>query len=274
MSPSPQSDPITCAERTNGSRRIVPDQADLRECTDTVQTVECAFELLELISDAGREVTLTELAAAVRRPPSSIHRLLQTCKVGGYVRQLSSHRYVLGPRLIPLAESAGLRLAQLAQPRLRELVAELGETATMGRHEGDHVTYMAQHASLHAMRLVTEVGQREHLHATAIGKAILATLAEAEVREIVKRTGMPPQTPNTITALDALLEDLACIRSRGYAIDDEEQELGVRAFAVLVSRSARLGISISGPVVRVDHAFAAAAVKRLKWAAAEIADDL
>ena len=151
----------------------------------TVQSVERVFELLEIIADAGGEASLSDLAAASELPMPTIHRLLRTCVLLGYARQLPSRRYALGARLIPLGERAGRQLGRVAQPKLVELVRELGETANMALMDGDQVVYVAQQPSPHAMRMFTEVGRRANLHDTGVGKAILATLSDDEVRRIV-----------------------------------------------------------------------------------------
>ena len=90
--------------------------------------------------------------------------------------------------------------------------------------EGDQVVYVAQQPSPHAMRMFTEAGRRANLHDTGVGKAILATLADAEIRGIVGRVGMPTPTVKSHGTPESLLADVAQIRKRGYAIDDEEQE--------------------------------------------------
>ena len=171
----------------------------------TVQSVERVFELLEIIADAGGEASLSDLAAASELPMPTIHRLLRTCVLLGYARQLPSRRYALGARLIPLGERAGRQLGRVAQPKLVELVRQLGETANMALMDGDQIVYVAQQPSPHAMRMFTEVGRRANLHDTGVGKAILATLSDDEVRRIVARTGMPTPTPKSHGNVESLL---------------------------------------------------------------------
>jgi IclR family acetate operon transcriptional repressor len=102
------------------------------------------------------------------------------------------------------------------------------------------------------MRMFTEVGRRVMPHCTGVGKALLADLPVAEVRGIVARTGLPAQTDRTIGDVEALLVELAGIRERGYAVDDGEQETGVRCVAVSVQGiPARIAMSVSGPSARV-----------------------
>ena len=135
----------------------------------------------------------------------------------------------------------------------------------MALMDGDQIVYVAQQPSPHAMRMFTEVGRRANLHDTGVGKAILATLSDDEVRRIVGRTGMPTPTPKSHGTIESLLADLADIRRRGYSIDDEEQELGVRCYAVSIPKApAPMAVSVSGPLSRVDEAFGDRAVPVLR----------
>ncbi|MFF2675730.1 IclR family transcriptional regulator [Arthrobacter koreensis] len=240
-----------------------------------VQSVERAFELLELITDAGGSAALSELAATADLPLPTIHRLLRTLVGLGYVRQLPNRRYALGPRLIRLGEGATAQQGTLALPVLKKLVDQLGETANMAVLDSDQVLYIAQAPSRHSMRTFTEVGRRAHAHATGVGKAVLAQLPDDQVRGIVARTGLPAATEASITGLDGLLADLELIRRRGWSVDEQEQELGVRCFAVAVPGApSPTAISVSGPVSRVDEAFGQRAIPLLQAAAREVAEDL
>ncbi|WP_336855882.1 IclR family transcriptional regulator [Sinomonas albida] len=240
-----------------------------------VQSVERVFELLELITDAGGDVTLSELSSSTELPLPTIHRLLRTLVALGYVRQLPNRRYALGPRLIRLGEGANKQLGALAQPQLKTLVERLGETANMAVLDSDMVIYVAQVPSLHSMRMFTEVGRRAHTHDTGVGKAILSQLDDDQVRAIVGRQGMPTPTAYSIGDVETLLADLDKIRARGYAIDEQEQEVGVRCFSMPVPNAPTpTAISVSGPVSRVDDAFGERAVPALREAAARISEEL
>lgn len=229
-----------------------------------VQSVDRAFDLLERIATAGGEVSISQLAESTPLPLPTIHRMLRTLVNSGYVRQLPSRRYGLGPGLIRLGEVASRQLGAWARPYLAGLVDELGETANMAILDGDMATYVAQVPSAHSMRMFTEIGRRVHTHASGVGKAIISQLDDEQARTVVARAGMPTPTPHSIGDVEALLADLDLIRSRGYAIDDGEQELGVRCFAVPVPGMPTLtAISVSGPVTRVDESFAERAIPTL-----------
>ena len=240
-----------------------------------VQSLDRAFLLLELMADAGGEVAISRLAADSGLAVSTIHRLVRTLVGRGYVRQLPSRRYVLGPRLIHLGEFASRMLATWAQPHLTRLVDVIGETANLAMLDGDRVVYAAQVPSRHSMRMFTEVGRRVHLHCTGVGKVLLAQLPPETARELLVQGGMPARTELTVTDPDELLRQLPAIADQGYAVDDGEQETGVRCVAVPVPGGSTAGaISVSGPAGRLGLDAVARAVPLLQSAAAALATEL
>ncbi|MGO1173193.1 MAG: IclR family transcriptional regulator [Actinomycetaceae bacterium] len=240
-----------------------------------VQSVDRAIDLLEILADLGGDAALTELAAASELPLPTIHRLMRTMVARGYARQLASRRYTLGPRLIRLGESAGRQLGAGAKPHLERLARELGESANLAMIDRDMAVYVAQVASSHSMRMFTEVGRRVFCHATGVGKIVLSQLPEETVRAIVDRVGMPPATDLTITTIDDLLAELEKIRAQGYAVDDGEQEIGVRCFAVTVPNAPTpSALSISGPAARVTFELGERAVPLLHEVAEGVSTEL
>ncbi|WP_328672326.1 IclR family transcriptional regulator [Streptomyces sp. NBC_00328] len=240
-----------------------------------VQSLERAFDLLERMADAGGEVGLSELSASSGLPLPTIHRLMRTLVACGYVRQQTNRRYALGPRLIRLGESASRLLGTWARPYLARLVEETGETANMALLDGDEIVYVAQVPSKHSMRMFTEVGRRVLPHSTGVGKALLAHTPDDEVRALLARTGMPAATEKTITTPDGFLAALDEVRRTGYAVDDNEQEIGVRCLAVSVPGSpTAAAISISGPAGRVTEAATEKIVPVLQQVAAELSEAL
>ena len=240
-----------------------------------VQSLDRAFSLLEHMAAAGGDVALSELAAKSGLPLPTIHRIVRTLVASGYVRQLPSRRYGLGPRLIGLGDAASRMLGSWAQPQLAALVEAVGETANMAMLDGDAVVYVAQVPSKHSMRMFTEVGRRVPVHCTGVGKALLAELPTADVTALVARAGMVAQTPHTITDPERLLRELDKIRQQGYAVDDAEQELGVRCVAVAVRGGPSMtAVSVSGPETRVTWAAVEQITPLLRTAAAALAGEL
>jgi IclR family acetate operon transcriptional repressor len=219
-----------------------------------VQSVQRAFGLLEAITRAGGEATVAALAVETGLALASAHRLLRTLVASGYVRQLPSRRYALGPGLLRLGATAHHLLGRWALPCLSSVVEQLGETANLATLDRDAVVYVAQVPSPHPMRMFTEVGNRVAVHCTGVGKALLARLDEDEVRAVLARSGMPERTLRTITDVDHFLDELRRVRQTGYALDDGEQEIGVRCIAVAVPGSPTpLAVSISGPATRLRN---------------------
>jgi IclR family transcriptional regulator, acetate operon repressor len=236
-----------------------------------VQSIERAFDLLELLADAGGTLGLTELSTISRLPLPTIHRLMRTLVNRGYARQEPSRRYSLGSRLIRLGDTSSRLLGAWLQPHLAELVALTNETANLAMLDGDEVVYIAQAPSRQQMRMFTEPGRRVRPHCTAVGKALLSQLEPTQVRAILARSGMPAFTATTITDPDVLLAHLEIVRRQGYAVDDGEQEHGVRCFAVSVPDApSRLAISASGPQPRMSDEAEARIVPALTRIAAEI----
>ena len=243
--------------------------------TNGVQSVERTFALLELLAAAGGESSVSELAAGSGLPQPTIHRLVRTLVDLGYVRQLPSRRYSLGAGLIHLGDSASGMLAAMARPRLGELVEAVGETANLSMLDGDKVVYVAQVQSRHAMRMFTEVGRRVHLHSTGVGKVLLAQLDDRAVATLVDRVGLPAQTDRSITDPQAFAAEIRRARRRGYAVDDGEQELGVRCVAVpVLDAPGAFALSVSGPAVRMTAELVDRAVPALQSAASRLAGDL
>lgn len=241
----------------------------------SVQSIQRAFQLLETMADNGGTMGLSQLASESGLPLPTIHRLVRTLVDLGYLRQDLSRRYVLGPRLIRLGESSSTMLSRWAQPHLSQLVDELGETANLAMLDGDQIVYVAQAPSRHSMRMFTEVGRRVMPHCTAVGKALMATLPRETVQDILRRTGMPRQTEHTITDPDVFAEQLAWSAEHGYAIDDGEQEVGVRCVAVAVPDApTKLAMSISGPAPRMTDQVMERAVPLLVRAGAALSRDL
>lgn len=242
---------------------------------DNVQSLERAFELLEVLADSGGALGLSQLSSSSGLPLPTVHRLMGTLVRMGYVRRDGSRRYALGPRLIRLGETAGQMLGSWAKPHLAELVELTGETANLAMLDGDSVVYLAQVPGRHSMRMFTEPGRRLDPHSTAVGKAMLAQLPEAQVRDILARTGMTAPTPSTITDPDLLVAHLGVIQRQGYAVDEGEQEVGVRCVAVVIPDAPTLAaISVSGPQARMNEEALTTIPPALQRAAADLAKDL
>ena len=240
-----------------------------------VQSLERAFGILETMANAGGTLGLSQLATRVHLPLATTHRFVRTLVDLGYLRQEPSRQYALGSKLIWLGESSAHMLGTWARPYLADLVESLGESANLAMLDGDQIVYLGQVQSRQSMRTFTEVGRRVSPHCTAVGKALLALMDPADVQVLLSRSGMQDLTEHTITDPEVLAAQLEQVLERGYAMDEGEQELGVRCVAVAVPRApSRIALSVSGPATRMTDDLVARAVPQLTDAARRLSDDL
>jgi len=241
-----------------------------------VQSVHRTLDLLEALAGHGGRLPVAEIAAVTGLPVATAHRLSRTLVERGYLRQLPDRSYALGFRLVHLGAAANVLVGGAVHGFLRELVDELGETANVAVLSGHRAEYVAQVPSRYTMRMFTEIGRRVDLHSTGAGKVLLARLDAAAVRAVLRSNGLPRHTEHTITTEIALRAELDRVREQGFAIDDEEQEIGVRCVAVAVEADPLSGmaVSVSGPTARMTEAVVTRAVPLLRAAAAGLAEDL
>ena len=254
----------------SGRRGRSPEAARALTTRRPVQSITRALDILEALASAGRAVGITDIAEQVDLPLPTIHRILHTLIDAGYVFQTPRRRYALGARLIPLSRYAGGALGVTLRPYLTAVVEATGESASIAMFDQDFARYIAHVPAEHAMSMFTEIGNQVSLHATAVGKAILSVIPPEEVLQILERAGLRRFTEYTITDIDAFMRDLAEVRERGYALDLQEHEIGVRCVAVPIPVPLRLSLSISGPSARMSEEGIAAAVRVLKSVAEEI----
>lgn len=237
---------------------------------DRVQSLDRAFSLLERLADSSGTLSLSELADRTALPMPTVHRLLRFLTRQGYVRQEPSKRYSLGLRMIRLGQAASRGMGSWATPFLGTLVESFGETANMAILEGDTCVYVSQVPSQQSMRMFTEVGRVVMPHCTGVGKAIMTMLDDQQVRRLLERTGMPGRTEHTLTTVESMITALHTARRLGYALDDGEQELGVRCVAVpLTGLPFLAAMSVSGPSSRIRMDDVARIAPKLQEVAAE-----
>lgn len=222
-----------------------------------VKSADRTLEILERLAEPGNRPSLAELAAELGIPKSSLHAILRTMQRRRWVEtDPSGLHFGLGVRAVEVGASyvdTDDLVARL-DPVLDWLSEQHGETVHLGRIDGPDIVYIAKRESQHPLRLYSAIGRRLPAHATALGKAVLATHAPDEVDHRVSYP-LVRLTAHTITDAADLHRDLAATRERGYAIDREENTEGIRCFAIAVpSRDGTAGdaISLSVPIFRLD----------------------
>ena len=223
----------------------------------TVHSVDKAMELLEQLLRSRLPMTLQELSGATGYPKSTVHALLATLRRHEMVRQNDDGRYDLGIRLFECGCAVAERwdVSRLARPYLERLAAQTGASAFVSVLEGDHAISLDQCAGGGGLQVIPEVGSRLPLHATAQGKLFLSRLSESDALQRVQRAGLTAYTPHTITDTGKLLHALEPIRRCGYAVENGEYKIGLRAVAAPVSdrdRKTRYALGVVGLFRRVE----------------------
>ncbi len=245
----------------------------------SVQSVDRALDLLEALATADGEVSITSLAARTALHVSTVHRLLSTLLRRGYVRQNpETSRYYAGAKLATLAEGRSrygeIRLR--AKPILRAITETTRETTNLSVLDDITAVYIDTVPSPQVVRLFTAIGNRVPLHATGAGKCLLAALPTEKREALVDRLDLRAYTPHTIVDKAALRHALDEARERGFAIDDEEYDEGVRCIAVPVGAmtDAVAAISVSAPASRLTRQRCLELLPLLRRSATELASAL
>jgi DNA-binding IclR family transcriptional regulator len=214
-----------------------------------------AFSLLEILADFEGSASLNQLSFGVGMTKPTAHRILG-CLVGlGYVRHDPGGVYRLTPKLrwVALGRSER-RLACIADPLLRRLHVETGETVNLGILRRDRIFYVAVLESSHALRRVAGAQDSDPIFSTALGRAITANLPGPKIEQLLSRSSIEARTPQTTTDKDELKRILVDVHRRGYAIERDQTDLGVTciAAAVIVRGEPIAAVSLSVPSARVD----------------------
>jgi len=202
-----------------------------------VKSADRVLDLFELLAQAGRDMSHTEISEALQIPKSSLSQLLKTLVARRYLEVISSGRgYRLGQALLKLSESIGRArdLVSLAGPVLEEVTRETGESSALNQIKGDMAEVTA--TVLGPARLVTHMrlGDLAPLYATSGGKAILAHMPDEFQRQYLANVRLKPATPETLKSVGALKKQLASIRASGFAYSREEWTPGIIGIATAV----------------------------------------
>lgn len=216
--------------------------------------------ILEKILDEG-PVGITEMGKYLGINKSSAYRLLSTLESRGYVEQDPvTSRYKLGMIFLRFSEKIldNLTIRDVAKPFLKEIVNRTKETAHLSVLFQSQAVFIDQEKSPEIVSVSTKIGMSEPLHCSALGKALVSFLPAIEQERILNTLGLEAYTPKTITSLDALRHELRKISEKGYAIDDEEINTGVRCIASPIFNhrgEVVASVGISGPIsrVRIDN---------------------
>lgn len=242
---------------------------------NTIQALDRGLSVLSALARDGGG-TLSDISMRLGMPPSTAHRVLATLEKHGYADiDETGQTWRVGLEAFRVGSSFMQRtnLLEVGRASMRLLMEETGETANMGIADSDHVVFIGQVETHNPIRAFHRPGSQGPMHASGIGKALLAAMPEADVQKLLRRTGLEEFSPKTLTAPEALMADLAATRARGWSFDDEERYQGMSCVAAVIYDSFRepvAGISISGPSARFAPAALPALGAAVKAAAAEV----
>ena len=222
-----------------------------------IGSVQRAVDILNLFDSQSPELGTTEIARALGLHKSTTASLVSTLAMNGFLNQNpDTRKYRLGLKLVERAFAMldQVEIRRIAYPALQELRNQWNETVNLAILDGADMVFIERMLGTKALGMRSEVGRREPAHSTGLGKAILSTLSLADVKEFIAAHGLPAVTPKTITDPEKFYVELDRVREQGYAVDDEENEIGGRCVAVPIfdhTGKAVAAVSISAPTARL-----------------------
>ncbi len=234
-----------------------------KESKNSIQVIERMMRLLDVLAESPDAVSLKLASGKAELHPSTAHRILTALVRDRMVERVDQGSYRLGMRLLELGNLVKSRISvrEHALPFMRELHAATGEAVNLSVRRDDEIVYIERTSSGRSlMRVVNIIGARAPLHITAVGKLFLLEDGAEGLKTYAERTALPAFTKNTIHALSALEKELDRVRRQGYAIDNEEAELGVRCIGAGIrddTGALVAGLSISSPAERMKPGWSA-----------------
>ena len=244
--------------------------------TPTIQVLERAFGLLDVLASYPDPVSLKHISEKTGLHPSTAHRILNDLTIGRYVDRPEAGSYRLGMRLLELGNlvKARIDVREAALGPMRELHKLTHQPVNLSMRQGDEIVYIERtYSERSGMQVVRAIGGRAPLHLTSVGKLFLAHDDTQRVRAYATRTGLAGHTKNSITEVSTLERELSKVLQYGTARDDEELELGVRCMAAgILDDQGKLlaGLSVSAPADRLEESWLA----KVKGTAAQISTAL
>ena len=260
---------------TPPARARAPVRALAKRAAGHAQALSRGLAVLEYLASTPGGATLTALAAALQLPAPTAHRLLATLENADYVQAGDDGRFRIGVRAYRVG-SAFLEHRNLvaeALPRLERLMESSGETANLAVIENGAAVFVAQIPCRELMRMNARLGARAPLHASGVGKAMLAAMPVRDADALVGRGALARYTERTLVSRPALAEALATAAERGYAIDDEEHATGLRCVASAITDETGhpwAAVSLAGPTSRLPQERLAELGERVRAAARDI----
>ena len=235
-----------------------PKAWDDKGTQNTIKSLDRALEVLVQLGEM-QGGTLSQVAGALDQSPATVYRVLTTFQGRGFVDfDEQTQVWTIGPAAF-LTGSQFLRrtsLVERARPIMRELMEATGETANLGIERDGMVLFLGQVETHATIRAFFPPGTASAMHASGIGKALLCRMDDKRQRQVLAASQLEQYTPFTLTDPEAMIADLRASKARGYAVDAEERNIGMRCIAAPVFNvfgEVVAGISVSGPTTRITE---------------------
>lgn len=228
------------------------------EKTNGIKSIMKAARVINMLANEGQPLSLAQMSSNMAISKSTLHGIISTLvDVKFVVQDQQTGRYWLGTRLFEIGSSISSQwnVRKIAYPFIQRIVAETGETVHMAVLDDYEVLYINKQESTSSIRIVTDVGVKLPAHCTGLGKALLSGMSRLELQFMVKSKGLAKYTESTITNFEDFWKEIRHIKSRGYAVDEQEFVEGLRCVAVPVFSHAGdiiAALSVSGPISRMQ----------------------
>lgn len=219
---------------------------------NNVQSIDRALDIIEVLSEENQGLGVTEIAGRIGLHKSTAHRIIATMADRGYLNKTEKGTYKIGLKLIEAVSCYinSLELQTEARPYVAQITSELGLTSHLGVLDGDQVVYIEKMDVFSNVRMYSQIGVHVHTYSCSLGKCLLSNYSSQQVRKIMANCSFIKFTKKTLGSVDELIADLDKVRSRGWAIDDEEAEVGHRCIGAPIydyRGDIIAAISASGP---------------------------
>jgi IclR family KDG regulon transcriptional repressor len=218
----------------------------------SVQTIDRALDIIELLAIQREGLGVTEIGSRVGLHKSTVYRLLNALGERGYIEKDEKYStYKIGLKFLEISSLYlnKLEIKTEALPYMRKLAEVMGQPVHLAILDGNEAVYIEKVEALNSIRMYSQIGRRLPLHCSAIGKVLLSGLKEDESKQMVKSIKLVKFTEKTISNQGKLLSEVSSVRMKGWAVDDEEHEAGIRCVAAPVydySGKVIAAVSISG----------------------------
>lgn len=224
----------------------------------SVQSIDRMFNILELIADSDEGIGISELSSATKLHKSTVHRLVTSLIENGYVDQLDNSKYTVTYKLYEIGSKvlSKVNLTDASREIIDRLANEIKEVVHLVVRNGNEIIYIdKKNPGSNSSIMGSRIGSSAPLYCTSVGKSMLFNSSDQELKEVWKESVIEKKTENTIVDFNSFKEEIYVSKSRGYAIDDEENEVGIRCVGAPIfdyGNNIVAAISLSGPVSRVS----------------------